>query len=74
MREPLVMMDLASYKMIVQSRIYPWFRLHQPDISLISDKISQLGPGNVPLEHSFDKFALVSRTTDLKKTVQILMA
>ena len=74
MREHQARLDMAYYEAIVHSKGRPRFELYQPDISLISNKISRLGPGGIPFEHSFDPFDLISPTADLDETVQILMA
>jgi len=59
---------------MVDTFVPPKFESNQPDIELLADEISRLGPGGIPYEFCDDNFSLISPSQDPDEAVQMLVA
>ena len=58
---------------MVETFVPPKFELEQPNIELLADKISRLGPGGIPYEFYDDDFSLILPSQDPDEAVQMLV-
>ena len=59
---------------MVETFVPPKFELEQPNVKLLAEEISRLGPGGIPFEFSDNDFALIFPSQDPDEAVQMLVA
>ena len=58
----------------VETFVPPKFELEQPNIELLAEEISRLGPGGIPFEFHDNDFDLILPSLDPDEAVQMLVS
>ena len=65
---------LAEWDHMVDTFVPPKFELHEPDIELLAEEISRLGPGGIPYEFHDNDFDLILPSLDPEEAIQMLVS